>query len=151
MSREKIFTWNMFSSKLNIATLFTITVILYADVVVSRNIPEGFFHSEAIVTKWPTTPKTEVSDGKEENSPGWVRKQLLKFGQVASRMGNALGKHATKMSSTIEKICEVIKTFLPLLAAVCHVGQFAFCAAADEVPSRFSDAVSSMDLSELDR
>lgn len=65
----------------------------------------------------------------------------MKFGKVASRVGNAMGAHATKITSFVDKLCEIIKTIIPLLAAICHVGQFQFCAAMDDAPTEFQSAV----------
>ncbi|CAH0558760.1 unnamed protein product [Brassicogethes aeneus] len=108
------------------------------------------FHSDVIVTKWPTskTPLTidQTHSADEENKPGWMRQQLMKFGNMASRVGNAMGSHATKITAAVDKVCEIVKTIIPLLAAVCHVGQFKFCAATSG--SEISDALnpSSLDL-----
>lgn len=65
----------------------------------------------------------------------------MKFGKVASRVGNAMGAHATKITSFIDKFCEIVKTIIPLLAAICHVGQFQFCAATNDAPAEFQDAI----------
>ncbi|KAJ8966718.1 hypothetical protein NQ317_011764 [Molorchus minor] len=120
--------------------------LLYS--VESRAIQKDYknFHSDSIVTYWPTTPASTEDNG--ENKPGWMRRQLIKFGQMASNVGNTMGTHATKITSAIDKICEVVKTVIPLLAAVCHVGQFRFCSAATEAPGQLSEAMSpsNMDL-----
>lgn len=78
---------------------------------------------------------------------------MIKFGEVASRVGNAMGAHATKITSAIDKVCEIVKTVIPLLAAVCHVGQFKFCAATTQAPDQLSEALNptSLNLDELDR
>lgn len=67
---------------------------------------------------------------------------------MASNIGNAMGKHASKITSALDKICEVIKTIIPVIAAVCHVGQFKFCSAATDGPEQLSLAMnpSSLDL-----
>lgn len=59
-----------------------------------------------------------------------------------------MGSHASKITQAIDKICEVIKTIIPVIAAVCHVGQFKFCTAATEGPGQLSEAMnpSSLDL-----
>lgn len=73
---------------------------------------------------------------------------MLKFGKVASRVGNAMGSRATKITAAVDKVCEFVKTIIPLLAAVCRVGQFKFCAAANEAPQQLTQALSpsSLDL-----
>ncbi|XP_044756958.1 uncharacterized protein LOC123315360 [Coccinella septempunctata] len=109
----------------------------------------GGIKSDVIVTQWPST--NEKSDLKEELQPGWMKRQLINFGKAASRVGNMMGSHATKISIALDKICEVIKTVIPLLAAVCHVGQFGFCAATNDAPADLSAAISPSMLSELDR
>ncbi|KAF7278237.1 uncharacterized protein LOC143190286 [Rhynchophorus ferrugineus] len=131
---------------------------LYFTSVLSRKIPEGYYHSDVIVTKWPSEkPPTSVVPTKDasrsSHEPGWMRKQLLKFGQVASKIGNVMGSHANKISQALDKICEVVKTVIPLLAAVCHVGDFGFCSATDEAPLRLSEAMNPNDLNldSLDR
>lgn len=50
---------------------------------------------------------------------------------MASKVGNKMGAHATKISAALDKICEIVKTIIPVLAAVCHVGEFSFCAATN--------------------
>ncbi|KAJ8930467.1 hypothetical protein NQ314_016726 [Rhamnusium bicolor] len=119
----------------------------------SRSVQNNF-HSDVIITHWPTPATTKGKDtDNEENEPGFMRKQLMKFGQVASRVGNAMGAHATKVTSAVEKICEIVKTIIPLFAAICHVGQFKFCAATTETPDRLSEALSpdNLDLSIPDK
>jgi hypothetical protein len=105
--------------------------------------------SDAIVTKWPQNQEIVP----EDKQPGWMRRQLMRFGEVASRVGNAMGTHATKISGAIDKVCEIVKTVIPLLAAVCHVGQFKFCAATMQAPDQLSDALnpSSLNLDDPDR
>lgn len=66
----------------------------------------------------------------------------MKFGKVASRVGNAMGTHATKITSFVDKFCEIVKTIIPLMAAICHVGQFQFCAATNDAPTEFQSAIS---------
>lgn len=65
----------------------------------------------------------------------------MKFGKVASRVGNAMGAHATKITAFVDKLCEIVKTIIPLLAAICHVGEFQFCAATNNAPNDFNDAI----------
>lgn len=74
------------------------------------------------------------------------RQQLIKFGEVASKLGNAMGSHATKITAAIDKICEVIKTIIPFIAAVCHVGQFKFCGAATAAPAELNEAMNPVNL-----
>lgn len=64
-----------------------------------------------------------------------------------------MGSHANKITAALDKICEVIKTVIPLMAAVCHVGEFGFCAATDEVPIKLSEAMNpnELNLDALDR
>ncbi|CAG9769238.1 unnamed protein product [Ceutorhynchus assimilis] len=126
----------------------------------SKSIPDGYYHSDAIVTKWTPSKNVEnvsVSPNEQQlnttNGHGWMRQTLLKFGQVASKIGNAMGSHTSKITAALDKICEVIKTVVPLLAAVCHVGEFGFCSATDEAPIRLSEAMnpSTLDLDSLDK
>lgn len=70
------------------------------------------------------------------------RKQLMKFGQVASNVGNAMGSQATKITSAVDKVCDIVKLIIPLLAAICKVGQFKFCAATTSAPAELSEAMS---------
>lgn len=81
------------------------------------------------------------------------RRQLVRFGEVASKVGNTLGKHASIVTNAIEKVCEVVKTVIPLLSAVCHVGQFKFCAATEQAPDQLFNAMKpeSLDLDVLDK
>ncbi|VEN45637.1 unnamed protein product [Callosobruchus maculatus] len=104
------------------------------------------FHSDGVVTYWPTPdpPGKDVED--EEKQPGFLRRQLLRFGEVASNIGNSLGGHAAKITSAIDKICEVVKTVIPVIAAVCHVGQFKFCAGTTEGPEQLAQAINGVDL-----
>lgn len=70
----------------------------------------------------------------------------MKFGEVTSRLGNAMGSHATKITSAIDKVCEIVKTIIPLIAAVCHVGQFKFCTATSEAPGQLAEALNPVTL-----
>lgn len=66
---------------------------------------------------------------------------------MASKIGNSMGKHATTVTNAIDKVCEIVKTVIPLLAAVCHVGQFKFCTATEEAPINLANALApGMDL-----
>lgn len=53
----------------------------------------------------------------------------------------------------LEKICEVVKTIIPVVAAVCHVGQFKFCGAINEAPQELAQALapSNIDLNIQDK
>ncbi|XP_063912230.1 uncharacterized protein LOC135129078 [Zophobas morio] len=82
--------------------------------------------SDAIITKWPE------NENSPDEDPGWMRRQLMRFGEVASQVGNSMGAHAAKISSAIDKVCEIVKTIIPLVAAVCHVGEFKFCTATTQ-------------------
>ncbi|ENN78514.1 uncharacterized protein LOC109535967 [Dendroctonus ponderosae] len=137
--------------------------LLFIVVSNSKHIPDGYY-TGGVVTYWPSTTKPSVEIQSEKNSkssteadaqhePGWMRKQLLRFGQAASKVGNAMGAHANKISAALDKICEVIKTVIPLLAAVCHVGQFGFCSATNEAPIKLVEAMNpaELDLDSLDR
>ncbi|XP_030767628.1 uncharacterized protein LOC115891323 [Sitophilus oryzae] len=128
-----------------------LAVLIFITIIECKSIPKGYYHSDSIVTKWPTEStqvetvnKTVILSHNEK--PGLVTKTLLKFGQVASKIGNAMGAHANKITRALDKICEVFKTVIPLLAAVCHVGQFGFCSATDEAPIRLSEAMNPNDL-----
>ncbi|GJQ74226.1 hypothetical protein Trydic_g19133 [Trypoxylus dichotomus] len=97
--------------------------------------------SDVIVTKYPT-PKTIAADDEEiSNEPGLMRRTLLKFGKVASNIGNTLGRHSIKVTSAIEKICEIIKTIVPVISAICGVGQFQFCSATNGVSDDLNQAI----------
>ncbi|KAG5879262.1 hypothetical protein JTB14_001707 [Gonioctena quinquepunctata] len=106
------------------------------------------YHSDVIVTHWPTSAPDSKKTENEENEPGFMRRQLMRFGEVASKVGNSMGAHATKISSAVDKVCEIVKTIIPLLAAICHVGQFKFCAATTEAPDQLAAALNpnSLDL-----
>ncbi|XP_066150501.1 uncharacterized protein [Euwallacea fornicatus] len=121
----------------------------------ARNIPEGYYYGgEAIVTKWPvtTTAKPLPNEHHDTKDPGWLRQLLLQFGKMASKIGNSMGGHANKITAALDKICEVVKTVIPLLAAVCHVGEFGFCAATNEAPIKLAEAMNpnNLDLDGLD-
>lgn len=60
---------------------------------------------------------------------------------MASRVGNVMGAHAAKITTFVEKLCEIVKTIVPLMAAICHVGQFQFCAATNAAPTELQDAI----------
>ncbi|KAL3276750.1 hypothetical protein HHI36_012120 [Cryptolaemus montrouzieri] len=132
--------------------LISAVIIGVADLVPAQQFTyTGGIKSDVIVTRWnPTTNKTS---GKliEEEQPGWMRRQLMNFGKVASRVGNLMGSHASKISTALDKVCEVIKTLIPLLAAICNVGQFGFCAATNDAPVQLSAAISPAMLTDLDR
>lgn len=69
------------------------------------------------------------------------RRTLIKFGKVASNVGNTLGRHSIKVTSAIEKICEIIKTIVPVISAICGVGQFQFCSATTGVSDDLNNAL----------
>ncbi|KAJ3654569.1 hypothetical protein Zmor_013747 [Zophobas morio] len=125
-------------------TIFAVLCAFSKDVDCSPAYP---IRSDSIETKWPENKNVE------EKEPGWMRKQLMRFGEVASRVGNSMGAHAAKISSAIDKVCEIVKTVIPLLTAVCHVGQFKFCAATTQAPDQLTEALnpSSLNLDEPDR
>ncbi|XP_018327516.1 uncharacterized protein LOC108738550 [Agrilus planipennis] len=115
-------------------------------------------HSDLIVTtgvKAPDVPETKRAvpvQPEEDKEPGWMRRQLMKFGEVSTKIGNSLGGTASKLTGALDKICQVIKTVIPVIAAVCHVGKFQFCSAATEGPQELANAIApnNFDL-ELDR
>lgn len=47
-----------------------------------------------------------------------------------------------KITGFVDKFCEIVKTIIPLLAAICNVGQFQFCAATSDAPTAFNEAIS---------
>ncbi|XP_056630411.1 uncharacterized protein LOC130440998 [Diorhabda sublineata] len=99
------------------------------------------FRSDVVQTHWPTDKKLPAADVNEEDQPGFWRKQLVRFGEVASKVGNSVGSSASSITRAIDKVCEVVKTVIPLLAAVCHVGQFKFCAATTGAPDELNTAI----------
>ncbi|XP_022919587.1 uncharacterized protein [Onthophagus taurus] len=120
---------------------FLIFIIYFTKSSESRDL--GFdqrIRSDVIVTKYEQ-PKDEIDDEATSERPGVLRRTLLKFGQVASNIGTTLGKHSVKVTSAIEKICEIIKTIIPVISAVCGVGQFKFCAATEGVSGDFENAM----------
>lgn len=60
---------------------------------------------------------------------------------MASNVGNSLGSGTTKLNSMIEKLCQIMKMIMPVVSAVCQVGQFKFCAAAQGAPEEFVPAM----------
>lgn len=68
---------------------------------------------------------------------------MRKFGEMASKIGNSVGSGTTIITNAIDKVCEVVKTIIPLLTAVCHVGQFKFCAATTGAPEELNQALTS--------
>nr|CAH7714347.1 unnamed protein product [Callosobruchus chinensis] len=113
---------------------------------VSDSVYSSKFHSDGVVTYWPTPGPSGKNIEDEEKQPGFLRRQLLRFGEVASNIGNSLGGHASKITTAIDKICEVVKTVIPVIAAVCHVGQFKFCAGTTEGPEQLAQAINGVDL-----
>lgn len=60
---------------------------------------------------------------------------------MASSTTNAVGNGTLKLNRWIERICEVMKMIMPVVAAVCQAGQFKFCPspdAAGELPPAIS-------------
>ncbi|XP_018568832.1 uncharacterized protein LOC108909081 [Anoplophora glabripennis] len=144
---------------MNALKIFCLALILVLVCVIfepteSRAVPINNFHSDIIVTHWPTTPANKGQAVDDDvNEPGFMRKQLMKFGQAASNVGNVMGTHATKISSAVDKVCDIVKLIIPLLAAICRVGQFKFCAATTSGPAELSEAMSpsNLDLNILDK
>ncbi|EEZ98088.1 hypothetical protein TcasGA2_TC000501 [Tribolium castaneum] len=138
----------MIVSKVFLSLLISITLCVIFRNVDCRSVQYPI-RSDVIVTKFPTTQETVP----ENEKPGWMRRTLMKFGEVTSRLGNAMGAHATKITSAIDKVCEIVKTIIPLIAAVCHVGQFKFCAATSEAPGQLAEALNpvSLNLDEPDK
>lgn len=69
------------------------------------------------------------------------RRTLYKFGEVVSNVGNSIGRGANKINSVVEKVCEIVKTIIPVLSAVCQVGQFKFCSATEGAPGELTQAL----------
>ncbi|CAG9856478.1 unnamed protein product [Phyllotreta striolata] len=104
------------------------------------------YRSDAIQTYWPETKRTEtVNETPQDNpeDPNLMKQLLRKFGEMASKIGNSVGSGASIITNAIDKVCEVVKTVIPLLTAVCHVGQFKFCAATTGAPEGIKRAVNS--------
>lgn len=59
---------------------------------------------------------------------------MSRLGGVAGDVGNAVGRASISISTTAEKICDLVKKIIPILAAICHVGQFKFCASTGLTP-----------------
>ncbi|XP_050512344.1 uncharacterized protein LOC114338785 [Diabrotica virgifera virgifera] len=121
--------------------LFISMLLLFSILEVSDeksiSIPHKF-KSDAIETHWPEEKRAVPVTLHEEDEPGYLRKQLLKFGEMASKIGNSVGSHASSITRAIDKVCEVVKTIIPVIAAVCHVGQFKFCMAEGDIPKDIS-------------
>lgn len=77
------------------------------------------------------------------------KRQLLRFGEMTSTVGNKLGAFSSRLARALDKICEVVKTIIPVIAAVCHVGQFEFCGPINEAPQELAEALApnNLDLS----
>ncbi|CAH1102575.1 unnamed protein product [Psylliodes chrysocephalus] len=132
----------MISNKLLLLILISSFAIKFAE---SRAVAvKHQFHSDAIQTHWPEI-KSNKSDneGQQEDDPDFMRKTLRKFGEMASKIGNSVGSGTTIITNAIDKVCEVVKTIIPLLTAVCHVGQFKFCAATTGAPEELNQALTS--------
>lgn len=56
------------------------------------------------------------------------RRQLIRAGEAASRVGSGLGGYAVRLTNAVDRICKIIKKIIPIVGAVCTVGQFKFCA-----------------------
>lgn len=52
----------------------------------------------------------------------------MRAGEAASQVGNKVGGYALRLSNAVDKICGIIKKVIPIVGAVCTVGQFKFCA-----------------------
>ncbi|CAH1954529.1 unnamed protein product [Acanthoscelides obtectus] len=146
------FYLNCFLTNIKMKTVFLILVFYYTLITyvecryLDNSEHASKFHSGGIVTYWPTpSPAGKVVED-EEKQPGFMKRQLMRFGELASNMENTLGGHAAKITSAIDKICEVVKTVIPVIAAVCHVGQFKFCAASTEGPEQLAQAMNGIDL-----
>ncbi|KAK4881490.1 hypothetical protein RN001_004809 [Aquatica leii] len=94
---------------------------------------------------WDTVKKI----GKGALSVLPLKRQLMRFGNVFSSIGNKLGGFTGRVTTALDKLCEVIKTIIPVVAAVCHVGQFQFCGSVMDAPNELANALapSSIDLS----
>nr|CAI5823044.1 unnamed protein product [Callosobruchus analis] len=125
---------------------FNCTLIISVECRYVSDSVQSKFNRDGVVTYWPTPDPPGKDIELEEKQPGFLRRQLLRFGEVASNIGNTLGSHASKITSAIDKICEVVKTVIPVIAAVCHVGQFKFCAGTTEGPEQLAQAMSGVDL-----
>lgn len=76
----------------------------------------------------------------------------MKFGELTGAVGNKLGGFTGRLAKALDKVCEVVKTIIPVVAAVCHVGQFEFCGSLNEAPQELVAALApeNLDLSALD-
>lgn len=137
----------------------TCVVCLIIQITESRSV--GGIRSDVIQTKFGpdpeddyTKPEWMVSYVEKEFDSAKIyslilfqRTQLSRFGEMAGRVGNNLGKHASIVTNAVDKVCEVVKTVIPLLAAVCRVGKFKFCSATEEAPIELENALNpSIDL-----
>ncbi|KAF5298242.1 hypothetical protein FQR65_LT09753 [Abscondita terminalis] len=104
--------------------------------------------SDVIVTKGFNTkppyyiPPTNVEQENESpGQPGWMKRQLMRFGNMFGTIGNKLGGFTGKVTNALDKLCQVIKTIIPVVAAVCHVGQFQFCGSVVDAPGELASAL----------
>lgn len=52
----------------------------------------------------------------------------MRAGEAASSVGSKMGGFAVKLTNAVDRICGIIKKVIPIVGAVCTVGQFQFCA-----------------------
>ncbi|KAF2903990.1 hypothetical protein ILUMI_02190 [Ignelater luminosus] len=111
------------------------------------NLPTGIRSDVVVTSGFDTKAQNhdELSEAAQEE-PGWFKRQLLRFGEMTSEVGNRLGGFSSRLASALDKICEVVKTIIPVIAAVCHVGQFKFCGPINEAPQELAEALAPSNL-----
>ncbi|KAB0802287.1 hypothetical protein PPYR_04473 [Photinus pyralis] len=112
-----------------------------SDVVVTSgfNIKNPYYTNGA-------TDQTMPTETDSSNEPGWMRRQLKKLGNMFGSIGNGLGGFTKRITGTLDKFCELVKTIIPVVAAVCHVGQFQFCGSVADAPKELAEALSPINI-----
>ncbi|KAK5649798.1 hypothetical protein RI129_000827 [Pyrocoelia pectoralis] len=135
-----------------VVSFYCLAIILcFATNACECNPVQTSIRSDAIVTTgfdrsvrnpYYTNGSTDHSKTDSSNEPGWLRRQLKRFGSMFASVGNGLGGFTKRITNTLDKFCELVKTIIPVVAAVCHVGQFEFCGSVVDAPKELADALS---------
>ncbi|KAF5305592.1 hypothetical protein FQA39_LY01683 [Lamprigera yunnana] len=128
------------------ALLTLIVILMCFSINISENKTVGSgIRSDFIVTEFnvKTVNKVEVTVQPEINDtgPGWMKRQLLRVGGLFGSIGNKLGGFTSRVTNALDKLCDVIKTIIPVVAAVCHVGHFQFCGSVMDAPNELAEAL----------
>ncbi|XP_017780511.1 PREDICTED: uncharacterized protein LOC108565514 isoform X2 [Nicrophorus vespilloides] len=110
----------MLGVKLGLAFLYLTVLFVNVDFTDARAFQD--IRSDTIETRF---------GDEEPKDPGWMRQKLINFGEIASKVGGKLGSAGMKVTGYIESLCKMLKAIVPIVATVCHVKQFQFCASSD--------------------